>query len=79
MLRFVLLINVNLLTVPYSLLLKHSWAWKFFSANKYENANYVGFFNLLAEKILCSAELSMKKSFITSGPDLKVEMIQKMA
>ena len=39
---------------------------KNFSANKYDNAN---FSYLLAEKISCSAELSMKKSFITSEPD----------
>ena len=39
-----------------------------FSANKYENA-IVGILILLAEKISCSAELSMKKVFITSGPD----------
>ena len=34
-----------------------------FSANKYENANYQmwAFSYLLAEKISCSAELSMKK------------------
>ena len=36
------------------------------SANKYENAN---FSYLLAEKMSCSAELSTKKSFITSGSD----------
>ena len=31
------------------------------SANKYENANYLAFSYLLAEKISCSTELSMKK------------------
>ena len=44
-----------------------------FSANKHENANYcwkfhMAFSYLLAEKISCSAELSMKKIFfITPG------------
>ena len=43
-----------------------------FSANKCENASYCwhAFSYLLAEKILCSAELSVQKSFITSGPVL---------
>ena len=44
-----------------------------FSANKYENANYLYLYLyscLLAEKMSCSAELSMKKVF-TSGLDLR--------
>ena len=36
-----------------------------FSADRYENA--FSFSYLLAEKFSCSVELSMKKSFITSG------------
>ena len=40
-----------------------------FSGNKYENADYCWhFLYLLAEKSSCSAELSMEKKFITSGP-----------
>ena len=50
-------INLKLLTVPNSFLLNIA-EHENFSANKYENANYS---YLLAEKISCSAELSMKK------------------
>ena len=55
--KFVLLINLKLLTIANSFLLNVAEHEKF-SANKYENANYS---YLLAEKISCSAELSMKK------------------
>ena len=44
-----------------------------FSANRYENAKFellLAFSYLLAGKISCSAELSMAKKFITSGPYL---------
>ena len=64
--KFVLLINLKLLTIANSSLLNIA-EHETFSAYKYENANY-----LLAEKISCSAELSTKKkkkSFITSAPD----------
>ena len=57
-------INLKLLTISNSLLLniaKH----ENFSAHRYENANY-----LLVENISCLAELSMKKRFITFGPDV---------
>ena len=56
--KFVLLINLNLLTIPNSFLLNIS-EYENFSANKYENANYIHI--LLAEKISWLAELSMKK------------------
>ena len=49
--------NINLLTIAKSFLLNIA-GHEIFSANKYENANYS---YLLAEKISCSAELSMKK------------------
>ena len=51
---FVLLKNLKLLTIANSVLL-YIAEHENFSANKYENANY------LAEKISCSAELSRKK------------------
>ena len=53
--NFVLLINFKLQTIANSFLLNIA-EHEHFSANKDENSNY-----LLAEKISCSAELSMKK------------------
>ena len=78
--KFLLLINLKLLTIANSFLLNIA-EHEIFSANKYENANYCWHFHiylqrkflllafsyLFGEKISCSAELSMKKSFITSG------------
>ena len=55
--KFILLINLNLPTAANSFLLNIA-QHENFSANKYENANYS---YLLAGKISCSAELSMKK------------------
>ena len=52
-------INLKLLTIANSFLLNIA-EHENFSANKYENADYC----LLAEKISCSAELSMKKFYI---------------
>ena len=68
--KFVLLINLRLLTIANSFLLNIA-EHEMFSADKYENANYMAqcrenllaFSYLLAEKISCSAELSMKKVF----------------
>ena len=58
--KFVLLINLKLLTIANSNLLNMAVGDNF-SANKYENANYCWHFHIfLAEKISCSAELSMK-------------------
>ena len=71
--KFVLLINLKLLTIANSFLLINIAEHEIFSANKhdkYENAKNSWHFHLLAEKISCSAELSMKKSFITLGPGL---------
>ena len=61
--KFVLLINLKLLTIANSFLLKIA-EHEDFSANKFENANnkcqlLLAFSYLLAEKISCSAELSM--------------------
>ena len=56
--KFVLLINPELLTNANSFLLTIA-EHEIFSENKYENANYISY--LLAEIISCSAELSMKK------------------
>ena len=68
--NFVLLITFKLLTIANSFLLNIAEHGNL-SANKYENANYCWHFHiLLAEKISCLAELSMKKSFITSGPEV---------
>ena len=53
-----MLINLKLLTTANSFLLNIA-EHENFSANKYENANYISF--LLAEEISCSAKLSMKK------------------
>ena len=66
--KFVLLINLKLLTIANSFLLNIAEHVNF-SANEYENAN-LAFSYLLIGKISCLSELSMKKSFITSGPDL---------
>ena len=52
-----LIINLKLLTIANSFLLNIAGHDFFFSVNKYENDNY---------KISCSAELSLKKSIITS-------------
>ena len=62
--KFVMLINLKLLTISNSFFLciaEH----ENFSANNIKMA----FSCLLAEKISCSAELSMKRVFITSGPE----------
>ena len=53
--KFVLLIYLKLRTIVNSFLLNIA-EHENVSANEYENANY-----FLAEKISCSAELSMKK------------------
>ena len=58
--KFVLQINLKLLTIANSFLLNIA-EHENFSANKYENANILAFSYLLAEKMSCSAELSMKK------------------
>ena len=57
--------NLIFLTITNSFLLNMA-EHENFSASKYENAKFL---YMLAEKISCSAELSMKKSFITSGTD----------
>ena len=54
-----MLINLKLLTMPNSFFLNIA-EHEYFSANIYENA----FSYLLAEKISCSAELSMKKVLV---------------
>ena len=51
------------------LLVKDSWAWYFFCANKYENANSHRHFHIYQQR-KCYAQLSMKRRFITSGPGL---------
>ena len=55
------LINLKLLTIA-NLFLQNIAKHENFSATKYENA--------VTENISCSAELSIKYSFITTGPDL---------
>ena len=67
--KFIPLINLKLLTSANSFSLNIA-EHENFSANKYGNI-LLAFSYLLAEKISCSAEMSMKKSFITSGPDLQ--------
>ena len=54
--KFVLLINLKLLIIANSFLLNIA-EHENFSVNKYENASYC---YLLAEKISCSAELSIE-------------------
>ena len=56
--KFVLLINLKLLTILNSFLLNIA-EYENFSAIKYENAK-LAFSYLLAEKFSCSAEFSMK-------------------
>ena len=59
--KFVLLIKLKLQTIANSFLLNKD-EHENFSANKYENAKCcLAFSYLLAEKISCSDELSMKK------------------
>ena len=71
--KFVLLISLKLLTTANSFLLSIAEHGNF-SVKKYENVSYF----LLAEKNSCSAELSVKKKFITSWPDIHdVSEIQK--
>ena len=61
--KFFMLINLKLLTIANSCLLNIAEHENFF-ANKYENANYCWHsYYLLAEKISCSAELSMIKFY----------------
>ena len=60
-----MLINLKLLTTANSYL-QNMAEHENFSATKYENANSY----LLAGKISCSAQLNMKNSFVTLGPDL---------
>ena len=54
--KFVLLINLKLLIISFFFFLPNIAENKIFSGNKYEVFSY-----LLAEKISCSADLSMKK------------------
>ena len=63
--KFLMLINLKLLTMPNYFLLNIA-EHKKISANEYEK---LAFSYLLGEKISCSAEWNMKESFITSGPD----------
>ena len=77
-LKFVLLINLKLLTIANSFLLNIN-VHENFSANKYEKCQLLlAFSYLLAEKISCSAELSMKKSFKTSGPENRLLLHPKL-
>ena len=62
--KFILLINLKLLTTANSFLLNLS-EHENFSANKYENANFIGRENFM----LSWAE--HEKSFITSEPEAK--------
>ena len=57
--KFVLLINLKLLSIPNTFLLNMA-EHENFSANKYENANLLAFSYLLAGNFSCSAELNMK-------------------
>ena len=70
-----MLINLRLVTNANSFLLQVSEHENFY-ANKYENANLLAFSYLLAEKISCSAEMSMEKSFITLGLGLVNDHLQ---
>ena len=59
--KFVLLINLKLLSIPNSVL-PNIAEHETFSAYKYENANYCWHFHIYKQsKISCSPELSMKK------------------
>ena len=67
--KFVQLVNLKLQSIANSFLLNIA-EHENFPAYKYDNANNCWHVHtLLAEKISCSAELSMK-SFITLRPDL---------
>ena len=74
--KFVLLINLKLLTINCKFFLAYGNIAEHedFFANKYENANYYWHFHTYQEKISCSAELIMKKSFITSGQGLRITL-----
>ena len=73
--NFFMLINLRFVTNALSFLLNIA-EHENFSANKYENANLLAFSYLLAEKISCSAEMSMEKSFITLGLGLVNDHLQ---
>ena len=62
--KFVLLINLKLLTMSNSSSL-NSAEHENFSANKYENANYFLAFSYLLEKISCSVDLSAKQVLLS--------------
>ena len=47
--------------------------------NKKKKRQLLGFFYLLTGQTSCSAELSMKKSFITSGPCLSLKLLLLLA
>ena len=64
--KFVLPINLELLTIANSFLLNIA-EHENFSAIKYENANYCWYLYIFAEDISCSAELSMKTNFYNLG------------
>ena len=52
--------------------------YEIFSAYEYEKCQLMLAFSYLsADKILCSAELSMKTRFITKGPELNQKTQQK--
>ena len=70
--KFALIINLKLLTIANSFLLNIAEQEKFSLIDMKMPTILLAFSYLFAEKIACSAELSMKKSFITSRPGLPV-------
>ena len=66
--KFLLLINLKLPTIANSFLLNKA-EHEIFSANKYENANFVGIFIFISGENFMLSWVEHEKSFITSGPD----------
>ena len=64
--KFVLLINLKLLTIANSFLLNIA-EHKIFSVDKYDYANYFGIFIFISREISRSAELSMKNVLLLRG------------
>ena len=61
--KFFMLINLNLLTIANSFLLNIA-EHEIFSANKYENANFVGIFIFISRENFMLSSVEHEKSFI---------------
>ena len=73
--KFVLLINIKLLTIANSFL-RNIAEHENFSANEYENANtIVGIFIFISREIFMLSWVKHEKRFITSGPGFRTHLM----